>query len=334
MLRHFVIAAALVTATPSILSAQADQDYWPEVIEGSLDQCSGIPGIARFGYWNIDRDGRWKRYIMTETCYSPEDNWFVGSETVQGMEKVNPSPGFMGRYVVLSDGEVTHKRRTFDIGPLIDEMSEDAPSDDPEIFSTQLRAPTGTITRYEGTTDARMTGWVYRTPLKDLQAVPEGLWWLSGGIGFDHRTNISQTVEPDGFGFEGFGFLVGVRPEGLVLYPPMGGSISEPQMQLDVTDGHISGSLNARAKNQLRLEMRNPDAWDNAEIQINRIFGRFAEEKGQPIALMVGTGRIVLHDEEGQTAIDNGHLTFVGRQISDEFSDDVIRQAFPDFPGR
>ncbi|MBY8977913.1 hypothetical protein KHP62_19025 [Rhodobacteraceae bacterium NNCM2] len=324
-----------VCALTAPATAQTVEDYWPEVVESPPIECNDLPGISLFRYHNIDRDGRWNRYFLTETCFSPDKLELVGAETISGMTKIQPAPGFLGRYEVLTDGETRVRRRSFGIAPVMDEMSMEggAPREDWSVFHMTSRIPTRQVTRYEGMTEATMHGYAFRNLRDDLDALPEGLWQIQGAADFDHRLTVDQPVEPRNLNLGGWIFLVDVRADGTSIYPPMTFP-PEASMSMDVAAGKISGAITFGVSNPVNLEARNPDAWDTAEVQINRLFGRVVEDEGKLVLVAVGTGRVVLFDEEGQTAVENGSIQFTGYQVPDQMTDEILMPAFPGFPGR
>ncbi|MDJ1007792.1 MAG: hypothetical protein QNJ13_08190 [Paracoccaceae bacterium] len=87
------VAAAVLALGGTQAGAEAP---WPEVQVGEIGDCPALRGIALYTYSSVARDDTWNRYVLGDTCWSPEAGWHVGAETIQGLTLVEEYPGEAG----------------------------------------------------------------------------------------------------------------------------------------------------------------------------------------------------------------------------------------------
>ena len=331
-LSHARPLACALAATAALAAPSRADDYAPLVYEGRISPCDAIPGIMLTRYNTMTGGDRRTRYVLSETCYSPDARWFAGPETLVGFEPVYGEAGLLGRFEMLEDGAQSHQRRWFSASNVEGLTGEEEIPANPEVFETMVRTTAETTTQFQtgAATEAMGTGFSYLKPRPEVTTLPDGLWIVDGSAANWHRLDDGQAPVRTGSMFAGtFNLLMQVQGGAMRLVATSPVSTNE-SLALQIGGGTVDGQLRYTVTNPKTAAALEPREATEAEAQVDRMLGRVIEDRGQLRVVAVGVGRYVLR-RDGAEAVEDVSIKLVMRPVPDFVTPDMVREVFPDF---
>ncbi|WP_172292635.1 hypothetical protein [Pseudoruegeria sp. HB172150] len=327
---HFTFNRFIAAAVVSVAgSAAVAQEYWPELETGTILGCEAIEGIGLFRYDALTSGGH-KRFMMTETCFSQEDGWFVGAETLQGLELAQEYGPGAGRYEIIEDGDQAFRRRNVssapaEIGPTEEDYRLVA---DPPVLRQSVWVPQQ-IERYAGYDTVYGEVYSFRSLAEDLDALPEGRWYADSYTVRISRLDANDNgVTDDNLMFGSIPVLFDAGPAGIEILTQTA-NYSGQTLALDVDGGKVSGQYGFVFSNPVLPAAREPGAYETAVVEINEIMGRLVRDGERTRLVAFGLGRATLRNAAGQVAVDDATLNLQAIPVPPDVSMDVFEDMFP-----
>jgi hypothetical protein len=330
MIRNARVIAVGVLVTLGVCPASA-QDAWPEVLIGGVDRCDAMPGIGLFHYQSRDPGERWNRYILGDTCYSPEGGWFVGPEVLEGLELVQDYGMGSAGFAILSDADQQHRRRRLSTNALSGPGGEVMlPVRD--VVETVVVVPDEFIEAVPAAEALDGYGYAFSTPRADISGFPDGLWVADIAGQELTRLEGEEAVEPTGVVF-GYSMHLLRAEAGQLIYLGPGQGQEPASFNLQLEAGRLGGAFAVNGRNPVRPEARSPRDYDTATLELGWVNGRAIEADGAVIVVAVGVGRSLLRDQVGTTNTEDGWARLVLQPVPAEIPRDMLGEFFDVAPG-
>ncbi len=304
-----LLSALMILPTGAAAQGQEETE-WPRVQLGGVDSCNATSGVGLATYEFRAIKPRHNRYILADICADIASGWLVGPEVFEGLTEVQSYGPYAGQYAVLTDGDRELDRRSLtwsNVTTGLEEGEEGVPIE--LISQVYARAPQNRLKLMpdadQWSMDALLLGPASAAPL------PEGFWVATINASYRSRLQGNEIVEGDALAFN-TGFYLFERTADGFTFRASGFGSEGARLGLDIDpQGNVSGSLAIDARNQKKIEARDPREYDNATLELGWIKGRVVEGADGPLVAGLGVGRSLFRDTAGNTNIEDGWASFV-----------------------